>query len=537
MKHFSDLYRALDQTTATNKKIAAMHDYFRSASGSDSAWALYFLSGRRIKRLVSAANLRQWMIDASDLPPWLVEETYANVGDFAETAALLSDTRGNSELLNKLSLSEWMTNEILVLRAENSEQQRKRIQRWWNELDYDTCYLVNKLLTGGLRVGVSQLLVARAIAEYAGIPRDVILHRMMGHWEPNEDFYHFLIAPDDGSTDHSRPYPFCLASPLDQQLDEENLHHLLGDVKNWHIEWKWNGIRAQLIRRNKECFIWTRGEDLVTDRYPEIRHAAASLEDGIVMDGELLAWSEDEGVMEFSMLQKRIGRKTVGKKLLKEVPVCFMAFDLIECDRTDYRHQNTSKRRATLEQLLAKPSNVIKISPLLDAKQWQQAAHYRQQSYTNRVEGLMLKHVDAKYEIGRKRGQWWKWKVDPYTVDAVMLYAQLGHGRRANLFTDYTFAIWRNDELVTFAKAYSGLTNDEIIKLDKWIRQNTIDRFGPVRSIKPEQVFELAFEGISYSKRHKSGLAVRFPRISRWRHDLSAKDADSIEDVHALMQT
>ncbi len=429
-----------------------------------------------------------------------------------------------------------MASEILVLSDENLEQQRQRIQLWWNGLEYDTCYLVNKLLTGGLRVGVSQLLVARAIAEHAGIPRDIILHRMMGHWEPNVEFYNFLISPDDGSADHTRPYPFCLASPLDQQLNEAELNNLLGDTENWHIEWKWNGIRAQLIRRNNECFIWTRGEDLVSERYPEIRHAAASLGDGIVMDGEILAWSEDNGVMEFSMLQRRIGRKNVGNKLLKEVPVCFMAFDLIEYHGMDYRQQSTSIRRATLNELLAKQSNVIKISPLLKTKHWQQAAHYRQQSHDKRVEGLMLKHVDAQYETGRKRGQWWKWKIEPYTVDAVMLYAQLGHGRRANLYTDYTFAVWRNDELVTFAKAYSGLNNDEIIKLDKWIRQNTVDRFGPVRSIKPVQVFELAFEGISYSKRHKSGVAVRFPRIVRWRHDLSAKDADSIEDVHALMR-
>lgn len=536
MKHFSDLYRELDQTTSTNNKVAAMCSYFKTSSDSDAAWALYFLSGRRIKRLVSAANLRQWLIDASELPAWLVEETYANIGDLAETAALLSDTCGNNSFLMDQSLSEWMSNEIMVLRDENPEQQRKRIQLWWNGLDYDTCFLVNKLLTGGLRVGASKLLVARAIAEYTEIARDIILHRLMGNWEPNEEFFQSLIAPDDGAADHTRPYPFCLASPLYQQLNEEEFYQLLGDANNWHIEWKWNGIRAQLIRRNNECFIWTRGEDLVTDRYPEIRQAAAYLDDGIVMDGEILAWSEDEGVMEFSMLQRRIGRKIVGRKLLKEVPVCFMAFDLIEFDGIDYRQQKTSERRAILEQIIVNQSNVIKISPLLETKQWQQAALYRQQSNAKRVEGLMLKHVDAKYQTGRKRGQWWKWKVEPYMIDAVMLYAQLGHGRRANLYTDYTFAVWKNDELVTFAKAYSGLNNEEIIQLDKWIRQNTTDRFGPVRSVKPVQVFELAFEGISYSKRHKSGVAVRFPRISRWRHDLSAKDADSIEDVHRLMQ-
>lgn len=537
MKRFSDLYRALDQTTSTNKKVAAMRRYFESATASDSAWALYFLSGRRIKRLVGAANLRQWMIEASSLPAWLVEETYANVGDLAETAALLSDTLSSREILSDQSLSDWMHKEILVLRDEDPAQQRERILRWWKELDYDRCYLVNKLLTGALRVGVSQLLVARAIAEHAGLPQEVILHRMTGHWQPDENFYRRLIAADDGSTDHTRPYPFCLASPLDQQLGPKEIEKSLDKANNWHIEWKWDGIRAQLIRRNQECFIWTRGEDLVTERYPEVSESAALIEDGVVLDGELLAWSEQDGVMEFSMLQRRIGRKTVGRKLLREIPVCFMAYDLIEYEGNDYRGQSTAQRRKKLETVLAGHSGVLKLSPLLEVNDWHQAASYRQQSRSRRVEGLMLKHVDAEYETGRKRGQWWKWKVDPYTVDAVMLYAQPGHGRRANLYTDYTFAVWRDSELVPFAKAYSGLNNTEISELDKWIRQNTVERFGPVRAVNPEQVFELAFEGISNSKRHKSGVAVRFPRIVRWRRDLSAGDADSIQDVRALTQS
>ena len=535
MKRFATLYRALDQTTSTNIKLAALRRYFESVPPADAAWAVYFLSGRRFKRMVGPANLRQWMIEASNLPAWLVEETYASVGDLAETAALLTDTQAPTSINH--SLSEWMEKEMLVLGMEPPDQQRLRIQSWWQYLDYDTCYLVNKLLTGSLRVGVSHLLVARALADSANLPRPVILHRLMGHWEPTPQFYDQLTAPDDGSTDHSRPYPFCLASPLEQQKTLQELKTQLGDAREWLVEWKWDGIRAQLLRRPGACYIWTRGEELVTDRYPEARDAAYGLPDGTVLDGEILAWSEETGVMPFTILQRRLGRKTVGKKLLQDIPICFMAYDLIEHEGQDMRQQTTTERRALLDMLLDQAGPVLKISPLLSVTSWEEAAQFQTESRGRLVEGLMLKHRNAMYEVGRRRGHWWKWKITPHTLDMVMMYAQPGHGRRANLYTDYTFGVWQDQELVPIAKAYSGLTNEEIYELDKWIRQHTLKRFGPVRAVKPEQVFELAFEAINRSSRHKSGVAVRFPRITRWRRDLHPKDADSLADVHSLSET
>lgn len=380
MKRLAHLYRALDQTTSTNGKLAALRRYFESVPPADAAWAVYVLSGRRFKRMVGPANLRQWMIEASNLPAWLVEETYASVGDLAETAALLTDTRHPSPTLLQHSLSEWMETEMLILGMEPPDQQRRRIQRWWQHLDYDTSYLVNKLLTGSLRVGVSHLLVARALADSAGLPRPVILHRLMGHWEPTPQFYDQLIAPDDGSTDHPRPYPFCLASPFEHQTTPQELMVQLGDPREWVVEWKWDGIRAQLLRRPGACYIWTRGEELVTDRYPEVRDAAHGIPDGTVLDGEILAWSEETGVRLFTILQRRLGRKTVGKKLLQDIPICFMAYDLIEHEGQDMRQQTTTERRALLDMLLKQAGPVLKISPLLSVTSWEEAAQWQMES-------------------------------------------------------------------------------------------------------------------------------------------------------------
>ena len=536
MEAFSRLYQSIDQTTSTNAKVASMSDYFRTASQTDAAWAVYFLSGRRLKRLVGPALLREWLSEESELPAWLVEEAYSRVGDLAETVALLL-TRPDAQSDNT-SLANWVEQRILTLRDHDLGQQRTTITGWWASLSYEHCFIVNKLLTGALRVGVSQLLVARAVAAYANLPRALILHRLMGEWQPTAEFWQSLIDPNPGDTVVSRPYPFCLASPLDQSTDT------LGHVSQWLAEWKWDGIRAQLIRREGQTFIWSRGEELIGQRYPEIERAAQGLPNGTVIDGEILAWN-DYGVMPFSELQKRINRKTVGKKLLSDVPCRFLAYDLIEHERQDIRTHALIDRRKLLEALITllnanhEPQSnhpvAIELSQLVEADDWASLSTLREESRSRSVEGLMLKHAQALYHTGRKRGHWWKWKVDPYTVDAVMIYAQAGHGRRANLHTDYTFAVWREDTLVPIAKAYSGLDNTEVSRLDNWIRRNTIEKFGPVRSVKPVQVFELAFEGISLSTRHKSGIAVRFPRIARWREDLQPKDADSLESVRRLI--
>jgi DNA ligase-1 len=525
MERFGRLYEALETTTSTHAKVAALIDYFAESEAHDAAWAVFFLSGNRLKRLLGGARLREWLNAESDLPSWLVEECYAAVGDLAETISLLIPDKPAAA--DNLSLEQWMNQRILPLRGLDAEQQKTRVTCWWRTLEKRQCFLLNKMLTGSLRVGVSKILVIRALAELSGIERAVIAHRLTGHWQPTAGFYQALISPDREEQDSTRPYPFFLASPLEKQPQE------LGDVAAWLAEWKWDGIRAQLIRRNAQTSLWSRGEDLVNEQFPEIIAAAGTIPDGTVLDGEILVWKD--GVRPFAELQKRLGRKNLTAMLLEQIPVVFLAYDLLEWNGIDQREQPLLERRRCLSNLLeALPDSFI-LSQAVSAPSWPALAGQREQARERRVEGLMLKRLSSTYGTGRQKGDWWKWKIDPYTIDAVMIYAQAGHGRRASMFTDYTFAVWRDDQLVPVAKAYSGLSNEEIERLDRWIRRNTIERFGPVRSVTPTHVFELAFEGISYSSRHKSGVALRFPRISRWRSDLAINDADTLEQVQALI--
>ncbi|MGI9418414.1 MAG: ATP-dependent DNA ligase [Geminicoccaceae bacterium] len=528
MQRFSWLYADLDRTTKTNAKVQAMVDYLRDAPARDAAWAVFFLTGQRLKRLISGKVLRDWALNATGLPEWLATDAHAAVGDSAETVSLLVDKGLVVPSGDALSLSQWMDERILPLRGQPAESQEALVTEWWSHLPRAEIFLLNKLLTGGFRVGVSKLLVARALAEVANLPRPAIIHRLMGQWQPTADWYENLLDPDTADDDRSRPYPFFLASPLEQDPAE------LGMIEDWLAEWKWDGIRGQLIHRGGEIFLWTRGEELVTDRYPEITTVAGKLPDGVVLDGEILAWNE-EGVMPFSVLQKRIGRDKLGPKILKDAPVGFLAYDLLEEIGEDVRSLEQVERRERLEAIIKAVGKPLMMSALIDARSWEDLAAVRDESRSRRVEGLMLKRRTAAYGTGRQRGDWWKWKIDPLTLDAVMIYAQAGSGRRANLFTDYTFAVWKGEDLVPIAKAYSGLSDEEIRNLDRWIRRNTIERFGPVRSVTPHHVFELAFEGINASTRHKSGVALRFPRIARWRTDKIPADADTLDQVKALL--
>ncbi|MEM9157493.1 MAG: ATP-dependent DNA ligase [Verrucomicrobiota bacterium] len=529
MREFVKLYESLDVTTSTNAKVEAMKVYFSQASSSDAAWALYFLSGKRLKRLAKRADLKQWLSEVSGYEPWMVDECYASVGDFAETAALLTRHRAEPDLdAMRLSLSDWVENKLLPLTDLESADQEPILKSWWTGLPFEMRFIATKLLTGGLRVGVSQLLLAKALALSSGLPRTTLLHRMMGQFSPSAEAYEALIDPESIKSDASRPYPFFLASPIEGEVAE------LGGIEDWMAEWKWDGIRAQVIRREGQVFIWSRGEELVTERFPEVEAACATLPEGTVLDGELLAWGE--GVLPFSQLQRRLNRKKVSKKLMGEVPIRLVCYDCMESEARDLRDCPLSERRERLERHISEAGqDVLMISPRVEAESWERLAELRSSARERRVEGLMLKARDSVYETGRKRGTWWKWKIDPYTVDAVMIYAQAGSGRRANLFTDYTFAVWSGEQLLPLAKAYSGLDNKEIARLDRWIRGNTLERFGPVRSVRPEQVFEIAFEGINESKRNKSGVALRFPRILRWREDKAPKDADTLEQVRTLL--
>lgn len=483
--------------------------------------------------------MRELAAEMADIPLWLLEECYDAVGDLSETLARLIPDSASGPEIARLStdsgLDRWIEERLLPLADLEPDLRRDHLRTTWTSLNPDERFLFNKLMSGTFRVGVSQELVIRALSEAFDVPKHLLSHRLMGQHPPTPDWFKALTAPEglDSASAENRggqPYPFCLAHPLDESKIEDEL----GSVEQWCIEWKFDGIRGQLIRREGETYLWTRGEELVTDRYPEIAQWAESLPNGTVVDGEILAWSDTQvQPLPFHELQKRIGRKTVGKKLLAEVPVRFRAFDLLELDSQDWRERPLSERKEALNGLV--PPEFL--SEVFRALSWEEAKLLRAVAKSQNVEGLMLKRWSSSYGVGRKRGDWWKWKIDPMTIDAVLVYAQRGSGKRASLYTDYTFAIWKDGALVPFAKAYTGLTDREISEVDAFVKRNTLERFGPVRTVKPELVFELAFEGVSLSTRHKSGLAVRFPRIARWRKDLRPDQANRFEDLEKFLGT
>lgn len=526
MKRFAQLFTSLDETTRTTEKVDAMVDYFRSTDPRDAAWAVYFLSGGRPKRLIPVRRLSAWAMEQADVPEWLFEESYEAVGDLAETMSLLLP---DGETTSDLPLHRWIEERVLPLAKQSEDAQRATITAAWRELAGAERFIWNKLITGGFRVGVSQQLVVRALSRASGIDEGVIAHRLSGTWSPEGESFQALFATETNDADISKPYPFYLAYALEDELEA------LGDATAWQIEWKWDGIRSQVIRRDGRSFIWSRGEELVTDRFPEIAAASEFLPDGTVVDGEIMPWQGGKP-LPFAQLQRRIGRKTLSAKILSEVPVVQIAYDLLEIEGRDVRNETMAWRRARLiEVLAAARATAFVPSPVISMNSWADARAAFGRAREQSAEGLMLKRLDAAYGVGRRKGGWWKWKVQPFTVDAVMIYAQAGHGRRASLHTDYTFGVWDGETLVPFAKAYSGLTDEEIRQLDGWIRKNTLEKFGPVRHVKHEHVFELGFEGIQASPRHKSGVAVRFPRILRWRTDKKPEDADTIATLRALM--
>jgi DNA ligase-1 len=534
MKAFADLYTALDETTKTTRKVQALVDYFGRVSAADAAWTVYFLIGRKPRQVVPVPKLRAWAIEAAGIPDWLFQESYDAVGDIAETIALLLPAARES---SDLPLRHWVEDRLLPLRAAPEDVQRQAILEAWRTLDYQQRFVWNKLISGAFRVGVSQQLVTRAIGAVGRVDLAVVAHRLMGDWEPSAAFFEGLLAHDAADADISRPYPFYLAYPLEEALES------LGDFNRWQAEWKWDGIRSQLIRRRGQTFLWSRGEELVTERYPELATVGDALPEGTVIDGEILPF-KDGHVLPFTMLQKRIGRKAVTKSILSQVPVVITAFDLLEHAGVDLRPVPLEERRgrlaaviSALEQRFPGLASRLRLSPVIVASSWSELATIQAGSREHEAEGLMLKRLGSAYGVGRRRGDWWKWKIEPHTIDAVLILAQRGSGKRASLYTDYTFGVWDTSTgaLVPIAKAYSGLTDAEIRRVDAFVRTNMLEKFGPVRTVKPELVFELAFEGLNRSNRHKSGIAVRFPRILRWRTDKSAAEADTLDTLRAML--
>jgi DNA ligase-1 len=525
MKRFAAMFEALDSSNSTRAKTTAVAEYFANAQARDAAWAAWFLTGHRPRQVVPTRRLATWAAEIAGLPLWLFEESYEAVGDLGETITLVLPPPTST---SDLPLHVWVEERLVPLRDLGETEQRTRLESYWAELDTTQRFVFTKLITGNFRVGVSATLATRAIAQAFGLDTKVVTHRLMGEWWPTAEMWRSTIDAGSIETDKANPYPFFLASPLEGGPES------LGEREAWLAEWKWDGIRSQLIRRGEVTALWSRGEEPIAGQFPELMADAQKLPE-CVIDGEILAWKENR-VMPFAALQKRLGRKNPGKKVMADSPVIFLAFDLLEFAGEDWRARPLEERRRKLAEVVGSiPGTRFEVSPTLDASSWDALAEARSKSREEGTEGLMLKRLGSPYQVGRPRGDWWKWKIEPFTLDAVLIYAQRGHGKRASLYTDYTFALWNGDELVPFAKAYSGLTDAEIAEVDAFIRKNTIDRFGPVRVVKPELVFELGFEGIQRSKRHKSGIAVRFPRMLRIRTDKRIRDADSLETAIAMI--
>lgn len=529
MKAFADLIKTLDSTNKTTLKVEVLTSYFRNAPPKDKVWTIAILSHRRPPRPVNTTLMREWASELAKIPLWLFEESYHIVGDLAETIALVIPPADSS---SEKSLNQFLQ-EIIDLKKKPEEEKKEYLFDNWLNLNYYERFVFTKLITGSFRIGVSQKLMTRALSRATDIDEDILAYKLMGNWEPSKITFNKLILEENEEDFLSKPYPFYLAYAI------ENEPHDLGDVSNWSAEHKWDGIRSQVIIRNDELFVWSRGEELVTDKYPEFEAFVEAIPNGTVIDGEILPFPKGE-IGTFKDLQTRIGRKNVSKKLLEKTPVILKAYDILEWENEDIRDTAFGERRKILERLyndVRSEELPLHLSETIRFKSWDEAAKERENSREVKSEGLMLKRLDSPYLVGRKKGDWWKWKVDPLTIDAVLTYAMRGHGRRSNLFTDYTFGLWDEEkgDLVTFAKAYSGLTDKEFRSLDAWIKKNTLERFGPVRSVTPHHVFEIAFEGIAESKRHKSGVATRFPRILRWRTDKKIEEANTLEDLKALI--
>lgn len=525
---FAALVSDLSTSTKTNEKLQSLVDYFAVAPDADKVWVIAIFSGRRPRRAVNSRLMRDWCTAMTGIPDWLFDECYHTVGDLSETLALLlPETKEPGQVNESLS---FYLEQFIAIEKEEESTRKKFIIDSWQKMDRDERFVFNKLITGSFRIGVSQKTIVNALAKIVDLSSSVIAHRISGNWDPLTSSFNDLLSESASVSDFSKPYPFYLAYAIDDDIEN------LGETNLWQAEWKWDGIRGQIIKRNNELFVWSRGEELMTDKFPEYIILKDLLPDGVVLDGEIIP-ATDGKPLAFAVLQTRIGRKNIGKKQLQEAPISFFAYDLLEYNHEDWREKPLTERRKKLEEIIFPiKNNAIQISQLIEFNSWIELTEVRKNSREMNSEGIMLKRKDSEYKVGRKRGDWWKWKIDPLTIDCVMVYAQKGSGRRSNLYTDYTFAVSDGDKLITFTKAYSGLTDKEFAQVDNFVKRNSIEKFGPVRTVKPELVFEIAFEGIAASSRHKSGVALRFPRMSRWRKDKTVDDINTIEDLKKMLE-
>lgn len=521
MERLKKLFTEVDETTSTNRKVDSLVHYFQEAPPEDACWALNLISGNKVPTKVNRTFLQDAFCEWRGIPIWLFKESYYHVGDLSETMALL---RGPvDKIIRPPALGDFITTELLTLKNLSDEEKKLRLRNWWQSYDETTLFLIHKCFSGSLRFGISKNLIIQALAKVAGVDKETMSFRLMGDYIPTPQYFKSLLVPDVTIERVSKPYPYFLASPV------EKAEEVFSDWKDWCVEWKWDGIRCQLVKRHGEIFLWSRGEELINDSFPDILKQAELIPDGTVVDGELLPFKEGK-VMAFGDLQTRLNRKKITKKDLETTPVTIMVYDILEWEGIDIRERPLRERKSLLDALSVFPK-----SEIIQVKSIDEASQLRIESRVRGVEGFMLKKWTSPYQSGRKRGDWWKWKIDPLTIDCVLLYAQSGSGRRSNLYTDYTLAVWNDKELIPVTKAYSGLTDEELVEMDRWIKKHTVEKFGPVRSVEPHHVFEIAFEGIQESKRHKAGVALRFPRIHRWRKDKKPEEADTLENVKKLL--
>lgn len=524
---FADLVAILATTSKTNEKLQALVQYFSTASDKDKVWVIALFTGRKPRRVINTKLLSEWCIEQAELPSWLFAESYHTVGDLAETIALMLPEPLTSGLLMPLY---YYLDRFKELEKVNDEVKKEFIINNWKQMNKNQRFVFNKLITGSFRIGVSQKMMVNALAKFTKADASVIAHRISGKWDPQTTVFEELLLESGTTSDFSKPYPFCLAYALSNPPDT------LGQPNDWQAEWKWDGIRGQLIKRNNEIFVWSRGEELVTDKFPEYASLLQLLPDGIAIDGEIIP-SINNVPLPFSTLQTRIGRKNITKKNLQDTPITFFAYDLLEYNHEDWRNRQLKDRRQKLEEIINQlHSSVIYLSPTIVFDSWNQVTEQRLLSREKGAEGIMLKNKNSLYHVGRKVGDWWKWKIDPMVIDCVMIYAEKGTGRRSNLYTAYTFAVKDGEKLIPFTRAYSGLTDKEINEVDAFVKRNALEKFGPVRTVKPELVFEIAFEGIAASNRHKSGVALRFPRISRWRKDKKTEEINTLDDLKKMLE-
>lgn len=527
MKLFAELIAGLEATNKTSGKIEAILHYLDRAPEADRLWFIALFTGKRPKRNLNSNLMKEWALEILGLPYWLFVECHSAVGDLGETLALILPPPENSI---DQTLTEWIT-QIIDLKNKTEEEKKAYVLWAWNGLGITERLIFNKLIGGSFRLGVSDKMLVNALAKYTGLEPTALMSNIIGKWEVSEVTFEQLLSSRENGADKSQPYPFCLAYPLEKELAE------MGEPQDWLVEYKWDGIRGQIIRREGNIFIWSRGEELVTAQFPELEEAVAGMTGDFVIDGEILAIRGGE-VLNFNELQKRLNRKTITKKMQEEIPISFYAYDLLEENGEDLRERPMQERRALLEKILAENADAdrLHLSPKIEFQQWEELDAIREGARDINSEGLMMKQGGSIYHAGRKKGDWWKWKISPLTFDAVLIYAQKGSGRRSSYYTDYTFAVRDGEQLVTIAKAYSGLTDKEIMEVSRFVTKNSLEKFGPVRTVKAELVFEIAFEGIGFSNRHKSGVAVRFPRILRWRRDKTVNDIDELSEIKKLIK-